>query len=59
MRVDVRCLREQAWRAEKLYREMKAYAKSIGCTVVQDEITCNDDIQANALAMWWMERANI
>lgn len=56
MRVDVEALRQQAWRAEKLYTDFIRYAKSVGCTVVHDEII-SDDEQARLLANWWMENA--
>ncbi len=57
MRVDVACLRQQAWRADKLYADFIAFAKQIGCTVIQDEIV-STDAQARRLAHWWMENAS-
>lgn len=54
MRVSVEALRQQAWRADKLYAEFIAYAKSVGCTVIHDEII-SDDEQARLLANWWLE----
>lgn len=55
MRVSVEALRQQAWRADKLYAEFIAYAKSVGCTVIHDEIIISDDEQARLLANWWLE----
>lgn len=55
MRVNTDGLRQQAWRGEKLMGEMERYAKSIGCTVIHDEIVCNNDEQARKLATWWTE----
>lgn len=57
MRVDLGCLRQQIWRAEKLYTEFLAYAKSIGCQTMHDEII-SDDEQARLLANWWTERTS-
>lgn len=54
MRVDVKSLRLQAWRAEELYAEFIAYAKSLGCSVLHDEIMSNEE-QAQKLANWWKE----
>jgi hypothetical protein len=56
MRLDVGSLRQQIWRAEKLYKDFIAYAVNIGCGVVQDEIVSNDE-QARLLANWWQENA--
>jgi hypothetical protein len=58
MRVNIDGLRQQSWRAEKLYTDCIRYAKSIGCTVtvIQDEIV-SDDRQARLLANWWQEHA--
>lgn len=53
MIVNVEALRLQAWRAERLYHAFTEYAKSIGCTVIQDEII-SDDRQARLLANWWL-----
>ena len=52
--VNVNALRQQAWRADKLYVEFIAYAKSVGCTVIQDEIM-SDDNQAKLIARWWKD----
>ena len=57
MRIDVAALRQQAWRAEKLYADFFAYAKSIGCIVIQDEIV-SDDEQARLLARWWQSKTS-
>jgi hypothetical protein len=61
MRVDMEALRQQQWRAAKLFDEMHRYAKSIGCTigegVVSDEIMCTDE-QARLLANWWTEHTS-
>lgn len=54
MRVDVNALRQQAWRADKLYAEFIAYAKSVGCTVIHDEIMADED-QAKLIARWWKD----
>jgi len=54
MRVDVAVLRQQAWRADKLYNDFIRYAKSIGCSVVHDEIVSTDK-QARLIATWWTE----
>lgn len=56
MRIDVRAMRQQVWRAEIVYRKFIAYARSIGCSVMHDEIV-SDDEQARLLANWWMENA--
>ena len=61
MRVDMACLREQAWRAAKLFDEMHRYAKQIGCHVGEgvchDEITCHTHEQERLMARWWTEHA--
>lgn len=54
MRVDIAALRQQAWRAEKVFDAFRAYAWDIGCTIVQDEIMSNEE-QARKLAAWWTE----
>ena len=55
MRVDVMALRQQAWRAEKVYDEFIAYSESIGCTRFQDEIICDTDEKAKLIARWWKD----
>jgi len=55
MIVKVEALMQQQWRAAKLFEAMYRYAKSIGCTMFQDEIICHNDAQARKLANWWME----
>lgn len=57
MIVNVEALRLQAWRAERLYHSFVEYAKSIGCTVIHDEII-SDDEQARLLANWWLENVH-
>jgi hypothetical protein len=52
--VDVAALRQQAWRADKLYAEFIRYAKNVGCFVVHDEIMANDE-QAKLIAIWWRD----
>jgi len=54
MRVNVEALRQQQWRAAKLFEAFHAYAKSIGCETIHDEII-SDDEQARLLADWWTE----
>jgi hypothetical protein len=59
MRVDIAQLRQQQWRADKLYNEFRRFAVSIGCKV--GEGTCSDEImatnaQARELARWWQEK---
>lgn len=54
MRVDVQALRQQMWRASEFYAEFVEYAKSVGCTVIGDEII-SDDEQARLIANWWTE----
>jgi hypothetical protein len=58
MIVDVAALRQQAWRADKLYTDFIAYAKSVGCTLGEgachDEIMA-DDNQAKLIAVWWRD----
>jgi hypothetical protein len=55
MIIDTHALRQQIWRAEKLYKDFIEYAKSIGCKITEpDEIVCNDE-QARKLSNWWME----
>ncbi len=55
MHIDVAALRQQAWRADKLYADLFAYAQSIGCKVTHDEIM-SDDAQARLLARWWQSK---
>lgn len=55
MRVRLRDLMQQAWRADKLYSAFDAYARRIGCTVIQDEIICDTDEKAKKLAAWWRD----
>jgi hypothetical protein len=57
MRVDIAALRQQAWRAGKLYDDFRAYAWNIGCTVIQDEIVA-DEAQARKIATWWTEHTS-
>jgi predicted GNAT superfamily acetyltransferase len=57
MRVDLAALRQQAWRADKLYDDFIRFAKSIGCTVIHDEIM-SDHEQARAIAVWWTEHTS-
>ena len=57
MHINVMALRQQAWRAEKLYVEFFAYAKQIGCRVIHDEIE-SDDAQAKLLAKWWQAKTD-
>jgi maltooligosyltrehalose synthase len=54
--IDVAALREQLGRSEPTLTEMRAYARKIGCSVVQDEIECHTEQQTKKLATWWMER---
>jgi len=58
MRVSISALKQQAWRAERLYHSLRQYALGIGCTVLHDEIVCNTEEQARLLAAWWMEHIN-
>ncbi len=55
MRVDIAHLRQQEWRAEKLYNEFRRFAVSIGCKVICDEIMATN-AQARELAKWWREK---
>lgn len=55
MRVAVDQLRQQMWRADKLYADLLRYAREIGCRVVQDEVITLDAEQARKLATWWTE----
>jgi hypothetical protein len=57
MRVSVHALRQQEWRAEKLFTDMRKYAESIGCTYVMDECVCETEEQSRKLATWWTEHA--
>jgi hypothetical protein len=54
MLVDVNALRQQAWRADKLYADFISYARMMGCIVVHDEIVANDN-QAKLIAIWWRD----
>jgi hypothetical protein len=54
MLVDVNALRQQAWRANKLYADFISYARMVGCIVVRDEIAA-DDNQAKLIAIWWRD----
>lgn len=56
MHVKVDSLRQQMWRAERVYADFIRYAKAIGCNVYQDSILSNEK-QARLLATWWMEHA--
>jgi hypothetical protein len=55
MIVDIKHLKQQIWRAEKLYNQFMAYAKGIGCRVNDTEIVADDE-QARLLANWWTEK---
>jgi hypothetical protein len=61
MRVDMEALRQQQWRGEKLFTEMRRYAEQIGCTfgtgACCDEVMCTD-AQARLLAKWWTEHTS-
>jgi hypothetical protein len=57
VRVSIIGLRQQAWRAEKLYTDFLQYARSIGCRVTHDEVE-SDDEQARKLANWWTENVS-
>jgi hypothetical protein len=58
MRVDVAQLRLQAWRAEKLFTDMRRYAEQIGCEFFQDEIICDTEAKSRLLARWWREHTS-
>jgi len=54
--VNTNQLRQQAWRAESIYKRFLVYAKSLGCSVIHDEIVADDE-QARHLSRWWLENA--
>lgn len=49
-------IREQERRAIEMMDNFLVYARSIGCTVVHDEIECNE-AQSRLLHKWWTEHA--
>jgi hypothetical protein len=55
LRVDIDGLRQQQWRAARLFRELVGYAERIGCTVEADIIYATTNEQARLLAAWWIE----
>jgi hypothetical protein len=50
-------LAQQCKGAASLMYEFEAYAREIGCTVIQDETIANQE-QSRKLAAWWRERTN-
>jgi hypothetical protein len=55
MIVDIKHLKHQIHRAEKLYTDFMNYARGIGCRVNDTEIVANDE-QARLLANWWTDK---
>lgn len=49
---------EQTRRARETMIAFDAYAREIGCIVIQDETIANDE-QARKLARWWREHTAI
>lgn len=57
MRIDVAQFTQQQARARQLGDEFIAYAQSIGCTVIQDEII-TDERQGQLLTKWWQAKTD-
>lgn len=55
MHINPMALRQQMWRAEKLFSDMHRYAEQIGCEFFQDEIICDTEEKSRLLARWWQE----
>lgn len=58
MRVNVEALRQQTWRAEKLFIDFTLFAISIGCQVVQDEVISDTAAKERLLAAWWKDHTS-
>lgn len=55
--LQVSSLIEQTWRAAVLFDRFTAFAKSIGVTVIHDEMICHTKKQERQMAKWWEENA--
>jgi hypothetical protein len=53
----MRDMMRQDHEAAKRFNSFDAYARSIGCEVVMDEITCHTEEQWRKLGQWWSTQA--